>query len=348
MNAAAQGWQRTADVLEDRYGLTAATIDLVHMNADSTDYYVDTYDGPRLYVTEYLRPAVARTARTALGMSQYCRAAGLPVPAVWTDVDGDLVPDAEGSSWAVIDEAPGALATGAMTVALAEHIGGLVGRMHRVLAAYPLPNLSADLSWRTEMVDSLIARCDAVTSRAGREPDEHAMLLRTDLEQRREDLHRHTYALRRLLPPDLASQALHGDLSRLSLFLVDDTVRGITGFLGVHAHLAWELARLAFDPRTVAASPEWISCARAMMLAYHAENPSLRRVEIQAAPRVALLCLLVSFFGAIPAEYGQTKPAEAALRQHWREVQTTIRALLNHLDELDDVFDDPTFETDSR
>lgn len=327
-----------ADVLEDRYELVVDVVEPVHMGTDTINRRVLTEDGLWLYVKEYRSTADIAAARSAWDMSEYCRAARIPVPRVWPDTDGDLVTIAEGCAWAVIDEAPGRVSTTAMTVALAEHIGVVMGRMHRVLAAYPMPKLVQQSRWRTATVEDTAARCDRVLASALRQGHDRLDQLRLDLDQRREDLHEHVHRLRERLPRELVEQALHADLTRTNLIVLVDTVTGVIDFRGARAMPAWELGRSAFDPRTVANSADWIPCALAMVRAYLAENPSLPLEEVRACARIALLYMLFSFYGATTSEYGLPAAAETDLKQHWRERQTTIRLLLNHLDELDDTF----------
>ncbi|EST27424.1 phosphotransferase enzyme family protein [Streptomyces roseochromogenus] len=328
------------DVLEDRYGLVVDVVEPVHMGTDTTNRRVLTEDGLRLYVKEYRPIADVAAARSAWDMSEYCRAARIPVPRVWPDVDGDLVTIAEGCAWAVTDEVPGRVTSAAMTVALAEHIGTVMGRMHRALAAYPMPQKVQQSRWRTGSVEDAATRCGSVLVTALGQEHDHFDQLRLDLDQRREDLHQHVHQLREQLPDELVEQALHADLSRTNMIVLADAVTGVIDFRGARAMPAWELGRAAFDPRTVANSPDWIACALAMVGAYHAENPSLPVGEAQACVRIALLYMLFSFYGATTAEYGLPPAAEADLKQHWRERQTTIRLLLNHLDELEDALAD--------
>ncbi|ANP53615.1 homoserine kinase type II [Streptomyces griseochromogenes] len=340
MNDAARGAALMADALWDRYGLAAAVIEPVHMGTDTINRWVMTEDGLRLFVKEYRSTADLDAARSAWDMAEYCRAARVPVPRVWPDVDGDLVTIAEGCAWAVTDEAPGRVNSSAMTVALAEHIGVVMGRMHRALAAYPMPQKVQQSRWRTGSVEGAAARCGSVLATALGQRHDHFDQLRLDLDQRREDLHQHVHRLREQLPDELVEQALHADLSRTNMIVLADAVTGVIDFRGARALPAWELGRAAFDPRTVANSPEWIACALAMVSAYHAENPSLPVGEAQACARIALLYMLFSFYGATTAEYGLPPAAEADLKRHWRERQTTIRLLLNHLDELEDALAD--------
>ncbi|UXX94209.1 phosphotransferase [Streptomyces sp. AD2-2] len=328
----------TADVLEDRYGLIADIVVPVHMGTDTINRQVLTDDGQRLFVKQYRATADLDAARNAWDMSEYCRAANLPVPRVWPDADDNLITIAEGSAWAVVDEAPGRVTTSAMTVPLAEHIGVVMGRMHRALAAYPLPNRVQQTRWRTEPIEVAIAKCDTVMARATRNGHDDLDQLRADLDQRRTDLLTHTAALRQLLPARLVEQALHADLTRTNVITLFNAVTGIIDFRCASAMPAWELARAAFDPRTVATSTNWTACALAMVKAYRTEHPSLPIQEVRACARIALLYMLFSFYGATTAEYDLPKEAETDLKRHWRERQIAIRRLLSELEDLEDEF----------
>lgn len=340
MNDADRDAALMADVLEDRYGLMVDVIEPVHMGTDTVNRRVLTEDGLRLYVKEYQATADVAAARTAWDMSEYCRAAILPVPRVWQDVDGDFVTIAEGCAWAVTDEAPGRVSTTAMTSTLAEDIGTVMGRMHRVLAAYPMPKQVQHSRWRTATVQDTVTKCGSVLVTALRQGHDRVAQLRLDLEQRAQDLHEHVHRLRARVPHELVEQALHADLTRTNLVVLGDFVTGVIDFRAARAMPAWELGRAAFDPRTVANSPQWMSHALAMVRAYVTENPSLPLAELQACARIALLYMLFSLYGATTSEYRLPAAAEADLNQHWRERQTTIHLLLNHLDELDDALSD--------
>ncbi|GAA3834508.1 hypothetical protein GCM10022403_079160 [Streptomyces coacervatus] len=282
----------TADVLAERYGVTAETVERVSMDTDTITRRVVTSDGHRLSVKEYLSTADLDAARSAWDMSEFCRAADLPVPRAWPGRDGDLVVLAEGSAWAVVDESPGRVATSAMSVARAEHIGMVLGRMHRVLAAYPLPRRVQPSRWRTQSVQDAVTKCSRVLSLARRQGHGDLAQLHDQLDQRRQDLRSHVGRLQAGLPEDLVEQALHADFTRPNMLVLTDVVTGIVGFRGAKAFPVWELGRAALDPRTVATSDLWPACATAMVSAYRSENPTLRLADVLACFRVALLYLL--------------------------------------------------------
>ncbi|SOE32524.1 phosphotransferase enzyme family protein [Streptomyces sp. OK228] len=336
MDEAGWGEALTADVLVDRYGLAVDVVEPVHMGTDTINRRVLTTDGLRLFVKQYPAMADLDEARNAWDMSEYCRAARLPVPRVWPDADDNLVTIAEGNAWTVVDEAPGRVTTSAMTIPLAEHIGAVMGRMHRVLAAYPLPKRVQQTRWRTEPVEDAVAKCDRVMARATRQGHDRLDQLRVDLNQRRADFRTHVPRLRKHLPETLVQQALHADLTRTNLVTLADAVTGVIDFRCATAMPAWELGRAAFDPRTVATSSQWAACALAMVGAYRSEHPSLPASDVRACARIALLYMLFSFYGATTAEYGLPGDAEGDLKRHWFERQIAIRCLLSDLEGLED------------
>ncbi|MFF3337823.1 phosphotransferase enzyme family protein [Streptomyces flavidovirens] len=326
----------TAAVLADRYGVTVETVERVPMGTDTVNRRVLTSDGRRLFVKEYAPTADLDAARSAWDMSEFCRAADLPVPRVWPDRNGNLLTLCEGSAWAAVDEAPGRVATSAMSVARAEHIGLVLGRMHRILAGYPLPRRVQPSRWRTGSVEDAVAKCGKVLSSARRQGHLDLEQLREQLDRRRQDLCADVDRLRAGLPDELVEQALHADFTRPNMLVLTDVVTGVIDFRSAEALPAWELGRAAFDPRTVATSDQWPACATAMVSAYRSENPSLPLTDVLACARITVLYLLFSFYGATTAEHDLPREAEEDLNRHWQERQSSIRRLLDNLGDLED------------
>ncbi|MCX4529292.1 phosphotransferase [Streptomyces sp. NBC_01551] len=327
--------EMTAEVLADRYGIEAETVEQVPMGTDTVNWRVVTSSGQRLFAKEYPATADLEAARAAWDMSEFCRAARLPVPRVWPDRDGNLLSLADGSPWAVIEEAPGKVATSAMTVALAEHTGMILGRMHRILAAYPLPRRHQHVRWRTGSVEDALAKCDTVLDTARRWQADNLDQLQGQIAQRREDLHTQVGRLRAHLPEDLVEQALHADFSRTNLLVQAGVVTGVIDFRAARAVPAWELGRAACDPRTLANSDQWADCVLAMAAAYRSENPTLPVAEVHNCARIALLYMLFSFYGATTAEYDLPDEADADLQRYWSERQRSIRLLIENLADLE-------------
>ncbi|MFE9407342.1 phosphotransferase enzyme family protein [Streptomyces sp. NPDC006704] len=328
--------ERVEQLLRTCYGMDAAEIELVPKGADTVNRRVLTATGRRVFVKEYDSAGDPLTVRAALDMQEYCRAADLPVPRVHANQAGDLLTLFDGTPWSVINEVVGRVATTPMSASRAEHIGGQLGRMHRALSAYPLPQLHQHSRWRTGTVEDGLARCDRAMASARRHGHPNLGRLRDQLDQRRNDFRSHVVRLRAGLPDTLVTQALHADFVRPNILLVTDLVTGIIDFRCAQGSAAWELGRAALDPRTIAHRDDWISTAAAMVATYRSEHPHLPRADIVACGRIALLYLLFSFYGAVPAEeHLAHRELEDDLARHWEERQTSIRRIIDNLDELE-------------
>ncbi|MGD3109397.1 phosphotransferase enzyme family protein [Streptomyces sp. YGL11-2] len=323
-------------VLSDRYGVDVASAELVPMGTETINRRVTLSDSRRVFVKQYRRSADLRQAKTAWVMSEFCRrTAHVPTPRVWPNQDGELLTLVDGAAWVVTDEMSGRVVSEPMTVPRAQHIGLLLGRMHFALASYPPPACIRQTKWRTASVDRAIAATEAVLVRAAKQHDPRLLLRREELEQRRDDLRTHVPRLRSRLPDRLVSQAGHADFTRTNLLADGDVITAILDFRGETCLAAWELGRIAFDPRTVANSPYWRQRAIRLVGAYLVENPRLPYTDVRACARVTVLYLLFSLYGATTAEYALPEPAESDLRRHWAERQVTIRRLLAELDDIE-------------
>ncbi|MET9374870.1 phosphotransferase [Streptomyces sp. NPDC002992] len=336
---AAFGDEILAKVLADRYGVHVAETARVPMGTETVNRRVSLTDGRRVFVKQYPASADLEHARASWEMSAYCRAARVPVPEAWTNREGDTLTRFEDVTWVVMDEAPGRVATDPLTVPRAQHTGLLLGRMHRVLASYPRPPRVRQSRWRRGEIEEAAAATETVLARASAQEDPRLEHLHVELAQRREDLRTHAARLRAGLPDHLVAQAGHADFTRTNLLVQEDVITAILDFQGETCLPAWELGRAAFDPRTVANSPSWMSCALRLIEAYRAENPGLSLADVRASARIALLYMLFSFYGATTAEYGLPAEAAADLRQHWVERQVAIRRLLSSLDEIESALD---------
>lgn len=334
---AARGDEIVAKMLSDRYGIDMAEAMLVPMGTETINRRVTLTDGRRAFIKQYQASADLEHAQAAWAMSEFCRAARVPAPRVWPNRDGRALTRFEHVGWVVTDEVPGRVATDPLTLPRAQHIGLMLGRMHRALASYPPPARVRQTRWRTGRIEDTLAETETETTldRAAAQRTPRLDQLRVDLAQRRDDLRTHVARLRAGLPDSLVAQAAHADLTRTNLLAQEDVITAILDFQGEMCVLSWELGRAAFDPRTVANSQSWMLCALRMIEAYRAENPDLPLADVRASARIALLYMLFSLYGATTAEYGLPTEAEADLQRHWAERQVTIRRLLGNLDALE-------------
>nr|WP_206441107.1 phosphotransferase [Streptomyces boncukensis] len=292
-------------------------------------------DGRRVLVRQYRAMADLERIRAAWEMSELCRVARVPVPRAWRSWDGEVLTSFADAAWVVSEEALGRVVTEPMTVARAQHIGLMLGRMHRALVACPPPAHGRPARWHTADAESAAACSELLLIRAAAQHNLRLDQLNAQLDQRRRDLRTHVPRLRAGLPGDLVAHAAHGDFTRTNLLAQEDLITAILGFHGEVCVLAWELGRAAFDPRTVANSPSWMRFALRLIGAYRAENPGLPLADLRACARIALLDLLFSFDGATTGGHRRFVRTDADARQRWAECQITIRRLLASLDDLE-------------
>ncbi|MEU7576740.1 phosphotransferase [Streptomyces sp. NPDC041068] len=332
---AARGDEILPKVLSDRYGIDLASAELVPIGTAAINRRATLTDSRRIFVQQYRTTDDLERARAAWVMSEFCRTVRVPTPQVWRNRDGEILTCVDGMGWVVTDEVPGRVAAEPLTVPRAQHIGLLLGRIHRTLASYPAPARIRQARWRTAPLDRVLADTDTVLERAVAQGEPRLHQLRGDLKQRRVDVQTHAPRLRAGLPELLVAQAGHADFSHTNLLAQGDLITAVLDFQAEICLPAWELGRAAFAPHTVANSPAWPQSALRMIESYRVENPHLPLSDVRASARIALLYMLFSLDGATAAECGLSGGAEADLRRHWAERQVAIRRLLDELDDLE-------------
>ncbi|MEV7887497.1 hypothetical protein ACWD3I_25935 [Streptomyces sp. NPDC002817] len=219
-----------------------------------------------------------------------------------------------------------------LTISQAQHLGLSLALMHQALAAYPPPTESPgprEAAWAECPIDDIIyaheaAALAAVTAGArDSHVSEHLRWVRRHLPHRVGDL-------RAEVPEVLTSHAIHGAFVPPNI-RADEPKPVITGFRARCGYLVWELARIAFDVRTVAEGTEWEACAAALLSAYHHAFPAFPVSELVACPRIALLELLCTPSPtAQPRSWAMRASAARRLSAALPELEVAIRRLGSH------------------
>ncbi|MFJ2774711.1 hypothetical protein [Streptomyces sp. NPDC087300] len=319
-------------VLGDRYRLDAYHVfPLRCSDSTAVAWHVECADASTVLVTQYLARDELPAARRALGMSEFCRAAELSVPRVRPDRDGDLLctlPD-EGTlhgTCSVVDADHGAGGLRPYTRDQAEHMGLALGRMHQVLAGYPLPSqepVGAERAWAVLCAADAVAAHEAASVQivARGAAARHVALA---LQQIRRYLSTHLAELRGAVPApkDLTAHAIHGQF--MPPYVQAATgLPVVSGFLARTGYVAWEVARAAFNPRTVAQGQDWQVRALALLYSYHKAHEHFPVAELAACPRLAALDMLCT-------------PVSSAAPAEWERHVVALRRLLDALPELDE------------
>lgn len=289
-----------AAVLHGAFGIDVAAVDETTLPPEGTGvsarWRITADDEP--FDVAFFRSGrdVAR-ATLAADVSEHCRAQELPVPATVADLKGRLVsPTDNGGGYTVTEPPPGTRMPVPMTVSSARKSGTMLGRLHRVLAGYPMPQPQPEpgrSAWRSAPLEELVQEAQAQRRQAGKDLTVGDRQRLGALAERRVTAMRaHLASGRRRVAAAPTVHVVHGDFIPDNLTFDGDTVIGITGFRAPVGYPVHELALAAFDPRTVADADDWTSTALASVEAYRANQPYLPAAEITACADIALLALL--------------------------------------------------------
>ncbi|MGW7682844.1 phosphotransferase enzyme family protein [Kribbella sp. NPDC054772] len=233
--------------------------------------------------------------RAAIELTAYAGLGKVPVPAVRRTLAGDLVDERMPMSlWEFID---GETAEGGITGRRWEAVGTMLGRLHKRLSEHPAatPTLRParevrDVDRSARNFDQLIADFQ---SRESLSPFEEWAC--EAAQERRALLGRAGAILADL--PALTVQVIHGDLASPNLMLRGDTVAAVIDFQPPNpGFVAWEIARIGCDPRTVVLGDQWIDGLAVLIDAYRNEYPAARPDDLLSTVAVGCAHTLGSTF----------------------------------------------------
>jgi homoserine kinase type II len=343
MKTTAPSASSVARALTRAYGLAVAELGPAQAGTDTRNYLATTAGGEQWFVK--IHPGAARAAmvRQAVALARFAARGGVPVPKLLRTRQGDLVAQQDGpviSAWAYLADATTAEA--GLHGAQWQAVGTAVGRLHRRLADHPAaqPVLRpghqvCDLVRARRRLDETL---DAYRRKVWMNPFEE--WAHDALEQRRALLPRIADLLKHL--PDLTCQVVHGDLTAPNLLMRGREVAALIDFLPPTPRFAaWEIARIALDPRTVLREGDWLTGLGQLIAAYRTEHRAARTEDLLYAPRAGVAYTLTSLYPlASPLHaphtvdltlqtYGRARH-EAALMVLARleETEETLRALL--------------------
>ncbi|WP_202872536.1 phosphotransferase [Kribbella soli] len=257
--------------MRDSYGVHAAELHRIPAGTNTINYRVVAENGRRWFAKLY-RGDFERE-RAAIELTEFARDGKVPVPAVRRTLDGDVICQRVPMSlWEFVD---GETAEGGITGARWQAVGTVLGRLHRRLAEHPAATPTRqpavgvrDVSKAPRSFDRVI---DGYASRAQLNPFEQWAW--EAAKERRGLLERAGSILAEL--PDLTVQIVHGDLASPNLMLRDDEVAAVIDFQPPSPRfIAWEIARIGCDPRTVMLGDDWIDGLADLLLAYRDEHPA--------------------------------------------------------------------------
>ncbi|MGD1220541.1 phosphotransferase enzyme family protein [Streptomyces krungchingensis] len=331
-----------AEVLALHFRIVLADVCEGPTGTATSNYVATDGAGRRWFVKVYPQSADLGTERRALELAEFAALGGVPVPALHRTVDGDLI--AKDGELAV---SVAAFAEGAETAESGLFgrrwgaIGASVGLLHRTLAGHPdgpprrIPSLEVcDVERGRQRLGRLLDRY------AKRPPASPFGAWARDAARRRLDALSATASMLEALPPTLATQVVHGDLSSLNLMLAGEQVAAVIDFRPPeHRSPMWELGRIVLDPRTVLTAPDWPTGLAAAVAAYRETNPAMPTGDLLTVPRVAAGYLACSVY---PLSEPLDDPSAVTpdLEAYGRARDKALHVLCARLDDAEEVLRD--------
>ncbi|WP_035803591.1 phosphotransferase enzyme family protein [Kitasatospora mediocidica] len=324
-------------VLARAYGLPGAVLERLPVGQVTVNYRARVADTV-LFVKQY--PGGGGDLERERQAVEQSRLAGLhqvPVASVRPSTDGQSVVERDGVALSVWEWVPGAIVDGAFNRAQQRAAGAALGRIHTAFADHPAgrgpsAKLARWLHPDLGHLDATVGKLLAVAGERARPDAFDAQALRT-LAERRAVLH-HVPALLAGLPP-LTCQVLHGDYSAVNLLFRGDELTAVLDFLPPDPFaVAYELGRIAFDPRTVVLDQDWIASGVNLVRAYLETGPRLPAADVTACARVALLQLLTSLYG-VKQHYLAPGLLQDDLDRFWLLRHAAAQRLLERLGEVE-------------
>ncbi|MDR3034104.1 MAG: phosphotransferase [Kitasatospora sp.] len=325
-----------AAVLAGAYNLTGVELERLPVGQVTVNYRARIGDQV-LFVKHYQDDTDLGAEQAAVDQTQLAGLYQVPVATPRASTDGDTVVRQNGIAVSVWDWVPGTVVENGLNPAQQRAAGHVLGRIHTAFADHPAGSgPSARLKkWMNPDLDKLDATTGKLLGIAGERAQRDAFdeqALRT-LAERRAVLPRIPELLAGL--PALTTQVLHGDYSAVNLLFQGDELTAVLDFLPPDPFLiAYELGRIAFDPRTVVLDEDWIAAGANLAGAYLQTNPNLPAADVTACARVALLQLLTSLYG-VKQHYLSPGLIQEDLDQFWLLRHAAATRLLENLDDVE-------------
>lgn len=338
--AEAEQIRALADTLVLAYGLRPAEITRIPEGTATDNYAVVDEAGRRHFAKVYRIREHLDLERASVELSEYCADGGVATARATRTRDHELI-ETRGrlpmSLWSYVPHT--ATAEGGLAGARWAAVGTEMGRLHSRLAAHPAAALTLEPG---------AAVCDVAASRDRFERLIHAYqhmprlgeFEAWALQAARErqailgDVERTLAVL-----PRLSVQVLQGDMAGPNVLFEDNEVAAIVDFRPpATGYLAWEIARLGCDPKSVLdnSAESWLTGYTDLTLAYRDANPRASVDDLVSSLRVGCAAMLCSAFPlSVPVE--RPHIVDAAMEAYGRVRHEAALMLLNRLPVMEEV-----------
>src|SRR5699024_4442370 len=136
--------------------------------------------------------------------------------------------------------------------------------------------------------------------------------------------------------PALTTQVVHGDLAAPNVLLRGDELAAVIDFQPPSSgYVSWEVARIAYDPRTVVSDPSWQEAAGELLETYRHANPLMRADELHSALVVGAAYVLPSTYPLVTI-LSEPEQADDTLRSSGRARHDAALAMLERVRACED------------
>ncbi|GAA1096042.1 phosphotransferase enzyme family protein [Nocardiopsis metallicus] len=320
--------------LRSGYALAPVRLERIHGGQSTTNYRARC-TGHDLFVKVYPRGAHLEDERHAIELTRLAGDDGVPTPRVRESLDKEVLHRSGPVAVSVWEWVQGHPELQGLTRPHQEAVGQTLGRLHRAFSRHPLSSARSpwvqewyapDLSAIRERAEGLLGLIRGRT----RHEDFDSLAERTLTE--RLAMLEEVSGLLAEVPRGLTTQVLHGDYTTPNLLFNGEDLTAVIDFRPpVPYLLAWELGRIAFDPRTLALTDEWIGSAATLISAYQDTNPNVDPQDVLVCGRVILIQMLTSLYG-VEQHYRSPGLLQDDLDRFWELRHQAARRLLENLE----------------
>jgi Ser/Thr protein kinase RdoA (MazF antagonist)/glycosyltransferase involved in cell wall biosynthesis len=319
-------------LLESQFGLRVQSLDRLPIGQGTVNYRAQT-DAGLVFVKSYPAGTDLPAESAGIRLSALAAGAGVPVARPRALKGDTFIAELGGSAASAWEYVDGHVIETGLSRAQLDAAGAALGAIHRTFASLaesrgPAPQVDPWLAFDADGFTATTDRLLAVIA-ARDEQDEFDEIAGQTLRERRAQAG-HIPALIDGLP-SLTAQVLHGDYSAVNLMFRADQLAAVIDFRPPDPFLvAYELGRIAYDPRTVTLARDWQDDASALISAYQRENPQAAPGDIAFSARAALIQLLTSLYG-VKNHYLRPGLLQHDLDAFWLLRHRAATALLENL-----------------
>ncbi|GAA2718383.1 MULTISPECIES: phosphotransferase [Streptomyces] len=325
------------------YGLHPTDITRIPEGTATDNYAVVDQEGRRHFAKVYRTRDRLDLELASVELSEYAADGGVATARATRTREHELIAThgrLPMSLWSYVPHTE--TAEGTLTGARWAAVGAAMGRLHSRLATHPAaaPTLESgaaacDVAAARDRFERLI-QVYQCSPRLG-EFETWALQAARERQATLGDVERTLASL-----PHLTVQVMHGDMAGPNVLLQNNEVAAIVDFRPpTPGYLAWEIARLGCDPKSVLdnSAESWLTGYTDLTLAYRDANPKASADDLVSSLRVGCAAMLCSAFPlSVPVE--RPHIVDAALEAYGRARHEAALMLLDRLPVLEEALHD--------